>query len=94
MTDPLKHKFEEKATHLFQEMRALSKEHGDLKVDEVKLSQVMGGARGIKMMVWETSQLDAYEGIRFRGYSIPQLREKLPRINGSKEPLPEKVFFG
>jgi citrate synthase len=93
MTDPLKHKFKEKALALFTEMRGMLKEHGDLKVDEVKLQQVLGGARGIKMMVWETSQLDAYEGIRFRGYSIPQLRDKLPRINGSKEPLPEGLFW-
>jgi len=93
MTDPLKKKFQEKALALFTEMRAILKEHGDLKVDEVKLQQVLGGARGIKMMLWETSQLDAIEGIRFRGYSIPQLQEKLPRINGSKEPLPESLFW-
>ncbi|MEL6718935.1 MAG: citrate (Si)-synthase [Bacteroidota bacterium] len=93
MADPLKKKFQEKALALFTEMRALLKEHGDLKVDEVKLRQVLGGARGIKMMLWETSQLDAIEGIRFRGYSIPQLQEKLPLINGSKEPLPESLFW-
>lgn len=93
MADPLKKKFQEKALALFTEMRGILKEHGDLKVDEVKLRQVLGGARGIKMMMWETSQLDAMEGIRFRGYSIPQLQEKLPRINGSKEPLPESLFW-
>ncbi|MEM0992080.1 MAG: citrate (Si)-synthase [Bacteroidota bacterium] len=93
MTDPLKQKFQAKALALFTEMRAMLKEHGDLKVDEVKLRQVLGGARGIKMMLWETSQLDAIEGIRFRGYSIPQLQEKLPRINGSKEPQPESLFW-
>ncbi|MEM8523947.1 MAG: citrate (Si)-synthase [Bacteroidota bacterium] len=93
MTDPLKKKFQEKALALFTEMRGILKEHGDLKVDEVKLRQVLGGARGIKMMMWETSQLDAIEGIRFRGYSIPQLQKKLPRINGSKEPLPESLFW-
>ena len=80
MTDPLKKKFQEKALALFTEMRGILKEHGDLKVDEVKLRQVLGGARGIKMMMWETSQLDAIEGIRFRGYSIPQLQEKLPPV--------------
>ncbi|MEM6699774.1 MAG: citrate (Si)-synthase [Bacteroidota bacterium] len=93
MTDPLKKKFQEKALALFTEMRGILKEHGDLKVDEVKLRQVLGGARGIKMMMWETSQLDAMEGIRFRGHSIPQLQEKLPRINGSKEPMPEGLFW-
>ncbi|MEL6639385.1 MAG: citrate (Si)-synthase, partial [Bacteroidota bacterium] len=62
------------------------------KVDEVTLKQVYGGMRGVKSMVWETSQLDAIEGIRFRGYSIPQLRELLPTGSG-REPLPEGLFW-
>ena len=74
-------------------MRALLKEKGSLKVDEVALSQVFGGARGIKMMVWETSQLDPIEGIRFRGYSIPELKERLPKVDNGKEPLPEGLFW-
>ncbi|MEL6659671.1 MAG: citrate (Si)-synthase, partial [Bacteroidota bacterium] len=78
MEDLLKQRFYEKASALAKEMKALLKEHGDKKLDEVKLRQAFGGARGIKMMIWETSQLDAYEGIRFRGYSIPQLQELLP----------------
>ena len=65
--DPLKQRFYEKSSALTAEMKSLLKEHGALKIDEVKLSQAFGGARGIKMMIWETSQLDAYEGIRFRG---------------------------
>ncbi|MCB0642757.1 MAG: citrate (Si)-synthase [Phaeodactylibacter sp.] len=91
--DPLKKKFQEKSSALRTEMKALLKEHGAKKVDEVVLSQIFGGARGIKMMVWETSQLDPIEGIRFRGYSIPQLRELLPKGPDGKEPLPEGLFW-
>lgn len=91
--DPLKQKFNEKSSALRTEMRALLKEHGSRKIDEVVLSQVFGGARGIKMMVWETSQLDPIEGIRFRGYSIPELKDLLPKIPGGKEPLPEGLFW-
>ncbi len=91
--DPLKQKFIEKSNALKTEMRALLKEHGSKKVDEVILSQVFGGARGIKMMVWETSQLDPIEGIRFRGYSIPELKDLLPKGSGGKEPLPEGLFW-
>lgn len=90
--DPLKQKFYEKSSKLKAELRSLLKEHGNTKVDEVKLSQVFGGARGIKMMFWETSQLDPIEGIRFRGYSIPELKELLPKGAG-KEPLPEGLFW-
>ena len=91
--DPLKQKFSEKASALRTEMKALLKEHGETKLDEVMLRQAFGGMRGIKSMVWETSQLDPNEGIRFRGYSIPELREKLPKAAGDKEPLPEGLFW-
>jgi hypothetical protein len=42
-------------------------------------------------MLWETSLLDPLEGIRFRGYTIPELQEKLPSYSGKKadEPMPE-----
>lgn len=89
----LKQKFFEKSSALKTEMRAILKEHGGKKVDEVVLRQVFGGARGIKMMVWETSQLDPHEGIRFRGYSIPELKELLPTGPDGKEPLPEGLFW-
>ena len=92
--DPLKQKFSEKASTLRTRVKAMLREEGNRKVGEVTLKQVFGGARGIKTMVYETSQLDAQEGIRFRGYSIPELREKLPKAaGGGKEPLPEGLFW-
>lgn len=91
--DPLKEKFHEKALALGKEVKAMLKEHATTKVDEVNLRQVFGGMRGIKSMIWETSALDPIEGIRFRGYSIPELKEKLPRSVDGKEPLPEGLFW-
>jgi citrate synthase len=90
--ESLKQKFAEKALALYTELRAINKEHGDLTVGEVKLSQVTGGARGIKMMLWETSELDATKGIRFRGYSIPEVKELLPS-GPQGEPKPEGLFW-
>ena len=91
--DQLKSRFNEKASALKVEIKALLKEHGTKTVGEVNLAQVFGGMRGVKSMVWDTSQLDATEGIRFRGYNIPQLRELLPKVDGGKEPLPEGLFW-
>jgi len=91
--DPLKKQFQEKATALRDEVKALLKEHREKKVGEVQLGNVFGGMRGVKSMIWETSNLDPIEGIRFRGYSIPELREKLPTAEGDKEPLPEALFW-
>jgi len=91
--DRLKQKFFEKSSALKTEIRALLKEHGSKEVGTVNLKQVFGGMRGVKSMIWETSALDANEGIRFRGYTIPELKEKLPRRAGSNEPLPEGLFW-
>lgn len=52
-----------------------------------------GGMRGIKALVTETSVLDADEGIRFRGYSIPECQKLLPKAQCGSEPLPEGLFW-
>jgi len=91
--DLLKQKFFEKSSQLKTEVRSILKAQGGTKVDEVTLGQVFGGMRGVKSMIWETSQLDPIKGIRFRGYSIPELRELLPRVVDGKEPLPEALFW-
>ena len=91
--DVLKEKFREKAAATAKEVKALLKEHGQKKADEVTLRQVFGGMRGVKSMIWETSNLDAIEGIRFRGYSIPELAKLLPSRKGDDQPLPEGLFW-
>ena len=75
------------------EVKDILKQHGDKKIGEVFLSQVYQGMRGITGLVTETSLLDAQEGIRFRGYSIPELQQKLPKAPGGSEPLPEGLFY-
>ena len=52
-----------------------------------------GGMRGIKGLVTETSVLDPDEGIRFRGYSIPECQKVLPTAPGGSQMLPEGLFW-
>ncbi len=89
----LKDRFNEKAIESAAEIKAILKEHGSKKIGEVTLSQVYQGMRGITGLVSETSLLDSKEGIRFRGYTIPELQEKLPKVKGGNEPIPEGLFF-
>ncbi|MEP7322513.1 MAG: citrate (Si)-synthase [Saprospiraceae bacterium] len=91
--DELKQIFRQKSTDLKDKIKTVLKEHGNMKLDEVKLEQAFGGMRGIKSMIWETSLLDAQDGIKFRGYSIPQIQELLPKAPNGSEPLPEGVFW-
>ena len=91
--DPLKKKFYEKSQALAKEIKQLRKEKGDTKIGDVTLRQMLTGMRGVKSMLWETSELDPIEGIRFRGYSIPQLKQLLPNREGDSQPLPEALFW-
>jgi citrate synthase len=85
--------FKEKADAQNKEIKSIIEQHGNMKVEDVTLAQVYQGMRGITGLVTETSLLDSNEGIRFRGYSIPELREKLPKVEGGNEPLPEGLFY-
>src|SRR6478736_3554653 len=91
--DKLKEKFKAKAEVLSAEIKDIIKNHGDLKLGEITVAQVYQGMRGMPGMVTETSRLDPEEGIRFRGYSIPELRKQLPKAPGGTEPLPEGIFY-
>src|SRR5256714_6552745 len=88
----IKDRFKEKADSMNIEIKDLLKEHGNKKIGEVQLSQIYQGMRGMTGLVSETSLLDAQEGIRFRGYSIPELQQKLPKAESGSEPLPEGLF--
>jgi citrate synthase len=89
----LKEKFKSKLDPVREKVKTLIKEHGDEKISDVTVAQAYGGMRGVKCMVTETSALDPFEGIRFRGFNIPELREKLPKAPGGEEPLPEGIFY-
>lgn len=89
----IKETFKAKADAASAEIKELLKEYGNRKIGEVTLAQIYQGMRGITGLVTETSLLDAQEGIRFRGYSIPELQQKLPKAPGGSEPLPEGLFY-
>ena len=89
----IKDRFKAKSDRVGAVFKELLKEHGTKKIGEVQLLQVYQGMRGITGLVSETSLLDAQEGIRFRGYSIPDLQVKLPKAEGGSEPLPEGLFL-
>lgn len=75
------------------EVKQIKDEHGSKPLGEVTVDMVYGGMRGIKGLIWEGSVLDAEEGIRFRGLSIPECQKSLPAAEGGSEPLPESLFW-
>lgn len=74
-------------------LKELVSTHGSKVIGDVTVEQLVGGARSVKCMLWETSQLDAEEGIRFRGHSIPELQTALPAAIEGGEPTPEGLLW-
>lgn len=82
----------DRVPRIIERKKRILEKFGDRLLSEVTVRQAYGGMRGVRCMVTETSAVDPYEGIRFRGHTIPQLQEKLPKAPGGTEPLPEGVF--
>jgi citrate synthase len=89
----LKDKLANKLPEWRQRAQRLVKEYGHVKVDEVNISQVYGGMRNIKSLVTDISYVDPAEGIRFRGYTIPEVLEKLPKPPGAKMPYIGGLYY-
>lgn len=71
----------------------LLKENGDFVVSEVTIEQLYSGIRGVHIATSDVSYVDPMEGLRVRGYTIPELMEKLPRAEGTETPLVGGVFY-
>jgi citrate synthase len=89
LKDTLRQKIEE---HRPRTTRLL-KEYSDVKLGEVTIGQAIGGARGVRCLVTDTSYLDPMEGIRFRGKTIPETFEALPKVPGSEYPYVEGFWY-
>ncbi|GBF11776.1 citrate (Si)-synthase [Tepidibacillus sp. HK-1] len=68
-------------------------ESGDVKISDVTIAQAIGGMRGVKGLVTDISYLDPFEGIRFRGYTIQEVMEGLPKPDGKDYPYVEGFFY-
>ncbi|KAF9346306.1 citrate (Si)-synthase, partial [Mortierella sp. AD094] len=76
-----------------EEVKKVKAEFGSKVLGETTVDMAYGGMRGIKGLIWEGSVLDAEEGIRFRGKTIPECQRDLPSAKGGEEPLPESLFW-
>lgn len=92
MSSSLKEKFASTFLTQTPAIKSFIQEHGDFVLGEITVAKVFAGMKGMTGMITETSKLDANEGIRFRGYSIPELQNLLPKKDG-QEPLPEGIFY-
>ncbi len=76
-----------------EDVRTLIKEHGDVVIGDATIGKALAGMRGLKALVCDTSYLDPDEGIRFRGYTIPEARAALPKPGSGLEAYPTGLWF-
>ena len=85
----LKDKLHQKIEEWRPRTKKLMKDYCDVVVGEITIAQVIGGMRGVKSLVTDISYLDPQEGIRYRGYTLPEVFEKLPKAPGAEMPYVE-----
>lgn len=89
----LKEKLFEKIQTGRERVSKLVKENGDVKISDVTIAQAIGGMRGVKCLVTDISYLDPEEGIRFRGFTIPETLAQLPKVPGCEMPYVEGHLY-
>ncbi|KAF6004842.1 hypothetical protein CCYA_CCYA03G0996 [Cyanidiococcus yangmingshanensis] len=76
------------------QVHVVREQFGEEVLGTCTVNQAYGGMRSVKSMVYETSLLDPEEGIRFRGYSIPECQKLLPKAKpAGEQPLPEGLLW-
>jgi len=91
--DYIKKKLLERGVEERAVVKRLISEFGEVVVESITLDQILTGMKGITGLLTVTSKLDAESGIRYRGYSIPELHDLLPKLKPDGEPLPEGLFY-
>jgi len=93
---PIMQKLRGKIAALAKEKTALKAEllkKGDTKIQDLTVEMCITGGRSIKMMVTDTSDLDAKTGIAYRGKSLFDCNKELPKAPGGESALPEAAFW-
>ncbi|KAE9386480.1 citrate synthase [Gymnopus androsaceus JB14] len=75
----LKSRLAELIPQQLEYVKKVRAEHGAKSFGQVQVDQLYGGMRGLPALIWDGSVLDAEEGIRFRGKTIPECQELLPK---------------
>jgi citrate synthase len=79
----LKEKLATKIPQMREELKEFLDKHSEDTISEVKVRQLIGGMRGVKGLLCDTSSVDPESGVVIRGYPVLDLVDRLP----------EEIFF-
>lgn len=89
----IKERIEAKIPVWRERITRLVKNNGAFKVCDVTVEQIYGGIRGVMIQISDISYLNPMEGIRLRGFTVPELLELLPRSPGAEYPLIGGLYY-
>merc|ERR1719240_1852793 len=88
----LKQRIQSSATPLQEKVKNIK--NSDVVIQQITVEQCVGGMRGIKGLLTETSELDPIDGIRYRGVGLHEVCKVLPKGPGAEGvALPEGALW-
>ncbi|XP_037904079.1 probable citrate synthase 2, mitochondrial [Hermetia illucens] len=75
-------------------VRSFRKDHGKTKVADITVDQMYRSMTGTETLVYEPSNIDPEKGIRYYNQTISECWERLPKVDGGHQPLPEAALNG
>ena len=76
-----------------ERMNRLIKEHGDYVISNVTVAQICSGIRGVPIQISDISYVDPGSGLRYRSYTINEVLNLLPRIEGTIYPMTGAIYY-
>jgi citrate synthase len=86
-------KIEESLPEWQERVTRLKRDFPDLIVGQVSVDQILSGIRGVQIGVSDISYVDPYNGVRLRGYTVPEVLSLLPKAEGSEIPLAGGLYY-
>ncbi|WP_163717497.1 citrate (Si)-synthase [Mangrovibacterium lignilyticum] len=76
-------KVHQRIENLEKELNQMYSDHPNAVIGEITFKNLLGGMRGMKSLICNTSFVDPYKGLFISGYEIPEFEDKTP----------EEIFF-
>lgn len=89
----LQEKLNSKIADKRKRINDLVTQYHDQKVGDIYLKHLFGGLRGSDLLVSDVSYVDPNDGLHFRGYTVQDILDKLPKAENSEMPLAGGMYY-
>ncbi len=76
-----------------ERINRLIKEHGSYVISDVTVAQICSGIRGVPIQISDISYVEPESGLRYRTYTINEVLNLLPKLEGSRYPLTGSIYY-